>query len=60
MPRRSRAAAIASQAQAARIRALIDEKDNLTLVEIQAQLAEEGHHFSVDTLWRFFARYSII
>ncbi|MCW4578882.1 IS630 family transposase, partial [Gluconacetobacter entanii] len=47
------------EAQAARIRALIDEKDDLTLVEIRAQLAEEGHHFSVGTLWRFFARHRI-
>ncbi|MCP1228911.1 hypothetical protein [Acetobacter fabarum] len=47
------------ETQAARIRALIDEKDDLTLVEIQAQLPEEEHHFSVDTLWRFFARHRI-
>ncbi|GBR00565.1 transposase [Gluconacetobacter liquefaciens NRIC 0522] len=47
------------EAQAARIRALIDEKDDLTLVKIRAQLAEEGHHFSVGTLWRFFARHWI-
>lgn len=35
------------EAQAARIRALIDEKDDLTFTEIRAHLAEEGHHFSV-------------
>jgi len=47
------------EAQAARIRTLIDEKDDLTLTEIRAHLAEEGHHFSVGTLWRFFARHRI-
>lgn len=47
------------EAQAARICGLIDEKDDLTLVEIRAQLDEEGHHFRVGSLWRFFAQHRI-
>ncbi|NHO34411.1 IS630 family transposase [Acetobacter sp. LMG 1636] len=47
------------EAQAARIHALIAGKDDLTLAEIRARLAEDGHHFAIGTLWRFFARHRI-
>lgn len=47
------------EAQAERIHALITEKDDLTLAEIRARLAEDGHHFAIGTLWRFFARHKI-
>ncbi|MFT8786883.1 MAG: IS630 family transposase [Gluconobacter oxydans] len=47
------------EAQAERIHALIAEKDDLTLAEIRARLAESGHHFAIGTLWRFFARHKI-
>ncbi len=47
------------KAQAARIHALIAEEDDLTLSEIRARLAEDGHHFAIGTLWRFFARHKI-
>lgn len=30
-----------------------------TLFEIRARLAEDGLHFAIGTLWRFFARYKI-
>jgi len=48
------------EAQAECIHALIAEKDDLTLSEIRARLAEDGHHFAIGTLWRFFARHKII
>lgn len=47
------------EAQAERIHALIAEKDDMTLSEIRAGLAEDGHHFAIGTLWRFFARHKI-
>ncbi|MBS1066925.1 hypothetical protein JK164_13490 [Gluconobacter kondonii] len=47
------------EAQAECIHALIAEKDDLTLSEIRARLAENGHHFAIGTLWRFFARHKI-
>ncbi|MBS1055131.1 transposase [Gluconobacter kondonii] len=47
------------EAQAECIHALIAEKDDLTLAEIRARLAENGHHFAIGTLWRFFARHKI-
>lgn len=47
------------KAQSARIHALIAEKDDLTLAEIRARLAEDGHHFAIGTLWRFLARHKI-
>lgn len=47
------------EAQAERIHALIAEKDDLTLSEIRARLAEDGYHFAIGTLWRFFARHRI-
>lgn len=48
-----------SEAQAERIHALIAGKDDLTLAEIRARLADDGHHFATGTLWRFFARHRI-
>jgi transposase len=47
------------EAQAGRIHALIAEQDDLTLAEIRARLADDGHHFAIGTLWRFFARHRI-
>lgn len=47
------------EAQAGRIHALIAEHDDLTLAEIRARLADDGHRFAIGTLWRFFARYRI-
>ncbi|MFB9872155.1 IS630 family transposase [Acetobacter farinalis] len=47
------------EAQAERIHALIAGKDDLTLAEIRARLADDGHHFAIGTLWRFFARHRI-
>ena len=47
------------EAQAELILALIDEKDDITLAELQARLAARGHSFGVGTLWRFFARHRI-
>jgi len=47
------------EAQADRIHALIAAQDDLTLAEIRNQLAEDGHHFAIGTLWRFFARHQI-
>ncbi|RXF67209.1 hypothetical protein [Hansschlegelia zhihuaiae] len=43
------------EAQAALILALLDEKDDITLAELQARLAEHGHGFGLGTLWWFFA-----
>jgi len=45
------------EGQAERIHALIAEEDDLTLAEIRARLAEDGQHFAIGTLWRFFARH---
>jgi len=47
------------EAQADRIHALIAAQDDLTLAEIRIQLAEDGHHFAIDALWRVFARQRI-
>lgn len=47
------------EAQAERILALVAAQDDLTLAEIRAHLAADGHRFSVGTLWRFFARHRI-
>ena len=47
------------EAQAERIHALIAGTDDLTLGEIRARLADDGHHFAIGTLWRFFARHKI-
>jgi transposase len=47
------------EAQREQILALVEERDDITLAELQAQLAEQGHHFGLGTLWRFFARHGL-
>lgn len=47
------------EAQADLILSLVDERDDITLAELQARLAEHGHGFGLGTLWRFFARRGI-
>lgn len=39
------------------ILSLVDETCDITLKELQTQLAERGHSFSVGSLWRFFDRH---
>jgi transposase len=41
------------------ILALVDERSDITLVEIKEQLAEQGVHAGIATLWRFFDRRGI-
>ena len=52
-----RSAAI--EAQADTILSLLAAAPDITLMELQAGLAEKGHRFSVSTIWRFFARRKI-
>ena len=52
-----RSAAI--EAQADTILSLLAAAPDVTLMELQAGLAEKGHRFSVSTIWRFFARRKI-
>jgi transposase len=47
------------EAQAAVILALVEETCDITLMELQAKLAEQGHRFAIGTLWRFFDRRGI-
>jgi transposase len=47
------------EAQREQILALVDERDDITLAELQAHLAERGHRFGIGTLWRFFARHGL-
>lgn len=47
------------EAQSEQILALVDERDDITLAELQAHLAEQGHRFGIGTLWRFFARHGL-
>lgn len=47
------------EAQAALILALVQETEDITLMELQAQLASQGHRFGIGTLWRFFDRHAI-
>lgn len=49
-----RSAAI--EAQSETILALLAEQPDTTLAEYQEALAEEGHRFSVSTIWRFLDR----
>lgn len=35
----------------------IDDKRDLTLAEMQARLAREGHHFSITAIWRLLKRH---
>ncbi len=46
-------------AHAAFILAAIEAKDDITLVELQAVLAERGMPVGIGTLWRFFDRHRI-
>jgi transposase len=41
------------------ILSLVEETCDITLKELQAQLADRGHRFSIGALWRFFARHEI-
>ena len=45
------------EAQAGLILSLVEETCDITLMELQAKLAEQGHHFAIGTLWRFFDRH---
>jgi transposase len=47
------------EAHAALILALIDEKPDMTLAELQARLAAKGIRAGIGTLWRFFDRHGI-
>jgi len=46
-------------AHAAFILGAIEAKDDITLVELQALLAERGMPVGIGTLWRFFDRHRI-
>jgi transposase len=41
------------------ILSLVEATCDITLKELQAQLAERGHRFSMGSLWRFFDRHNI-
>ncbi|WP_144259645.1 IS630 family transposase [Methylocystis sp. ATCC 49242] len=41
------------------ILSLVEETCDITLKELQTQLAERGHRFSIGALWRFFDRHGI-
>jgi len=47
------------EAQAELILSLVDATRDITLMELQAELATRGHQFGVGTLWRFFDRHAI-
>ena len=47
------------EAQADLILKLVEETSDITLMELQARLAEHGHRFAIGTLWRFFDRHQI-
>ena len=47
------------EAQADLIMSLVDGTSDITLMELQASLAEQGHRFGIGTLWRFFDRHGI-
>lgn len=38
---------------------IVAETRDITLVELQGELAARGHRFAIGTLWRFFARHAI-
>lgn len=44
------------EAQTDVIMSLVDATCDITLMELQARLAEQGHRFGIGTLWRFFDR----
>ncbi len=41
------------------ILSLVEGTCDITLKELQSQLAARGHRFSIGALWRFFARHNI-
>ena len=47
------------EAHAGFILGVIETKDDITLAELQAQLAERGTSGGIGTLWRFFDRHGI-
>jgi transposase len=47
------------EAQADLIMAVVDGTSDITLMELQVRLAEQGHRFGIGTLWRFFDRHGI-
>ena len=47
------------EAQAGFLLGAIEAKDDITLVEMQARLAERGTPVGLGTLWRFFDRHGI-
>jgi transposase len=47
------------EAHATIILALVDERSDITLAEIKEQLADQGVHAGIGTLWRFFDRKGI-
>lgn len=47
------------EAHAARILGLLEEKSDITLAEIQAELASTGVAAGISTIWRFFDRHAI-
>jgi transposase len=47
------------EAHSALILGLVDTKDDITLAEIRASLAERGVAVGMGTLWRFFDRHKI-
>jgi transposase len=44
------------EAQASLILGLVQATPDITLMELRAALAEQGHGFGLASLWRFFAR----
>ena len=46
-----------AEAQAAKVLGWIDERRDITLVEIAERLAEEGHVFAPATIWRLLERH---
>ena len=47
-----------AEAHAARVLGWVDERRDLTLVEIRDRLAEEGHVFAPATIWRLLDRHN--
>jgi len=47
------------EAQACVILSLLEERSDITLKELQAELDAGGHHFGIGTLWRFFERHAL-
>jgi transposase len=46
-----------AEAHAAKVLGWIEEEQDLTLVEIAARLADEGHGFAPATIWRLLDRH---